>query len=142
MADGQKKGDPGDVLREGVRAVTGVIGAFKDAIEQTFNDLSASGDMAPDRAREAARDAMKRAQDAMDDMRERVDFVTRREFDELKAELATLRAQVDGHTTSGAHHSHGAGGSAHEPGTAGSGSGTSGTTGAAGTSEGTGSPGL
>jgi polyhydroxyalkanoate synthesis regulator phasin len=143
MADqGQKKGDPGDVFREGVRAVTGVIGAFKDAIEQTFNDLSASGDMAPDRAREAARDAMKRAQEAMDDMRERVDFVTRREFDDLKAELAALRAQVEGHTTSGVHHAHGAGGSTHAPGTAGTGAGDTGTTGAAGSSEGTGSPGL
>jgi polyhydroxyalkanoate synthesis regulator phasin len=142
MADGQKKGDPGDVLREGMRAVTGVVGAFKDAIEQTFNDLSARGDIAPDRARDAARDAMKRAQDAMDDMRERVDFVTRREFDELKAEVAALQAQVERHAGSGVHHSHGASGSAHAPGTSGSGTGSSGTTGAAGSSEGTGSPGL
>jgi hypothetical protein len=64
--------------------VSGILGAFKDAIEQTFNDLSERGDISPERARDAARDAMKRAQDAMEDMRGRVDFVTRREFDALR----------------------------------------------------------
>jgi polyhydroxyalkanoate synthesis regulator phasin len=112
MADDQKRNDPGDMFRESVRAVGGVIGAFKEAIEQTFNDLSESGDIAPDRAREAARDAMKRAQDAVEDMRTRVDFVSRREFDDLKSELTTLRQQMEQHlgTTPG-----GAGGAA--PGT-------------------------
>lgn len=100
MADegqGPRRGgtDPGDTLRDGVRAVTGILGAFKDAIEQTFNDLSESGDISPERARDAARDAMKRAQDSVDDMRGRLDFVPRREFDALKAEVATLRAQVE-----------------------------------------------
>jgi polyhydroxyalkanoate synthesis regulator phasin len=79
MADDQKRNDPGDMFRESVRAVGGVLGAFKEAIEQTFNDLSESGDISPERAREAARDAMKRAQDAVEDMRTRVDFVSRRE---------------------------------------------------------------
>jgi polyhydroxyalkanoate synthesis regulator phasin len=137
MADEQKRTDPGDVFRESVRAVSGVIGAFKDAIEQTFNDLSERGDIAPDRARDAARDAMKRAQDAVEEMRTRVDFVTRREFDELKAEIAALRTQVDSHATHGGHHAHGAAGSAPQPpGTGGTG------TGSGGTSAGTGSPGL
>jgi polyhydroxyalkanoate synthesis regulator phasin len=95
MADeGSRRNDPGDVFRESVRAVSGVVGAFKDAIEQTFKELSDSGDIAPDRARDAAKDAMKRAQDAVEEMRTRVDFVTRREFDELKAEVAALREQL------------------------------------------------
>lgn len=111
MSDGQKKNDPGDVFRDSMRAVTGVIGAFKDAIEQTFTELSDRGDIAPDRARDAARDAMKRAQEAMDEMRDRVDFVSRRDFDALKAEVAELRAQVERHASSGAHHTHGAAGS-------------------------------
>jgi polyhydroxyalkanoate synthesis regulator phasin len=138
---GQKRSDPGDVFREGMRAVTGVVGAFRDAIEQTFNELSERGDMSPDRARDAARDAMKRAQDAMEDMRERVDFVTRREYDALKEEIAELRAQVERHASAGVHHSHGGAtaGDTHAPGTGGA---AAGGTGAAGTSEGTGSPGL
>jgi polyhydroxyalkanoate synthesis regulator phasin len=93
MADEQKRTDPGDALREGVRALTGILGAFKDAIEQTFDDLTKRGDLSPERARESASDAMTRVQQAIDDMRGRVDFVTRKEFDALKAEVAELRAQ-------------------------------------------------
>lgn len=120
--DRQKRSDPGDAIRDGVRAVSGILGAFKDAIEQTFNDLSDRGDISPDRAKDAARDAMKRAQEAMEDVRGRLEFVSRREFDALRTEVAELRAQVERHTTVGAH---GAGG-----------------TGAGGSGTGDGSPGL
>jgi polyhydroxyalkanoate synthesis regulator phasin len=106
MADEQRRTDPGETFREGVKAVTGILGAFKDAIEQTFNDLSDKGDISPERAKDAARDAMKRAQDAMDDVRGKLDFVTRREFDSLKSEIAELRTQVERHTTHGGHHHH------------------------------------
>jgi polyhydroxyalkanoate synthesis regulator phasin len=116
MADEQRRPDPGDTIREGVRAVTGILGAFKDAIEQTFNDLSARGDISPERARDAARDAMKRAQDAMDEMRTRMDFVPRKEFDALRTELAELRAQVERHINANVHHQH-AGGADSTPGT-------------------------
>lgn len=105
--EGQKRSnDPGDAFRDGVRAVTGILGAFKDAIEQTFNDLSEHGDISPERAREAARDAMRRAQDSMDEVRGRLEFVPRREFDVLKTEVAELRARIEGHTAAGEHHSH------------------------------------
>jgi polyhydroxyalkanoate synthesis regulator phasin len=133
MADEQRRTDPGDTFREGVRAVTGILGAFKDAIEQTLNDFSERGDIAPDKAKEAARDAMKRAQDAMEDVRGRLDFVTRREFDTLKAELGELRRQVERHATHGAHHHHAPGERGAEGGTG---------QGAGGSSMGDGSPGL
>jgi polyhydroxyalkanoate synthesis regulator phasin len=133
----ERKSDPGDAIRDGVRAVSGILGAFKDAIEQTFNDMSERGDISPERARDAARDAMKRAQDAMEDMRGRVDFVTRREFDTLRSEIAQLRQQVERHMTHGGHQPTGTG-------TAGGTTGTTGTTGtgAGGSSVGDGSPGL
>jgi polyhydroxyalkanoate synthesis regulator phasin len=155
MADeGQRRQDPADALRDGVRAVGGILGAFKDAIEQTFNDLSEQGDISPERARDAARDAMRRAQDAMDDMRGRVDFVTRREFEALRADVDTLKTQVERHATHGGHHTHGgaAGATGAAPGTgaaggtAGTGTGGTGTggtgTGAGGSAAGDGSPGL
>jgi polyhydroxyalkanoate synthesis regulator phasin len=146
--EGQKRGDPGDAFREGVRAVSGIIGAFKDAIEQTFKDLSDRGDIAPDRAREAARDAMRRAQEAVEDMRTRVDFVTRREFDALKAELAQLRSQVERHMAQGGHApaagtAGGKGGKGATGGTGAAAGATEGTPGGAGGSgAGDGSPGL
>ena len=141
--EGQRRGsnDPGDALRDGVRAVTGILGAFKDAIEQTFNDLSERGDISPERARDAARDAMRRAQDSVDEMRGRLEFVPRREFDTLKAEVAQLRAQVERHTSAGVHHSHADTGSTG--GSAGAAPGTGGTgAGSAGSDLGDGSPGI
>jgi len=136
--EGQKRTDPGDAFREGVRALTGIVGAFKDAIEQTFDDLSKRGDLSPERARESASDAMKRVQEAIDDMRGRLDFVTRREFDALKLELSELRAQVDRHTALGGHHAHSA-----TAGPAGAPPGTGGThTGSGGSGIGDGTPGL
>lgn len=141
MADpGQKRTDPGDTFREGVRAVSGILGAFKDAIEQTFNDLSDRGEMSPDRAKDAARDAMKRAQDAVDDMRGRLDFVSRREFDALKAEVDGLRAQVERHMSHGGHQTSGTDG--FGAGAAGSATGGTAGHGAGGSATGDGSPGL
>ena len=144
MADGQKRTDPGDTFREGVRAVSGILGAFKDAIEQTFNDLSERGEMSPDRARDAAKDAMKRAQDAVDDMRGRLEFVPRREFDALKVEVEGLRAQVERHMTQGGHQTPGTSGFGTGAGSPGSAAGPSTGTGhgAGGSASGDGSPGL
>lgn len=108
MTEEQKKRpDPGDAFREGVRAVTGILGALRDAVEQTFDDLKEKGDLSPERAREAARETMRRAQEAVEDVRERLEFVPRREFDALKDEVANLRAELDAHRTHAVHHSHG-----------------------------------
>lgn len=133
MADEQRRSDPGDAFRDGVRAVSGILGAFKDAIEQTFNDLSDRGDISPDRAKDAARDAMKRAQDAVEEMRGRLELVPRREFDALKAEVAELRTQVERHMSHGGHRQPGAAG----PGAAGT---TAGAAGAGTTGSTTGGP--
>jgi hypothetical protein len=83
-----------DGFREGVRTVTGVLGALVEALEQTFTDLR-DNDLAPDRAREMARSAVQRAQETVEDLRGRLEFVPRREFDSLRAEVAALRARVD-----------------------------------------------
>jgi polyhydroxyalkanoate synthesis regulator phasin len=81
-------------IKEGVRAVTGILAALKDAIEETIDDLKVRGDLDPNRAKQAAKDTMNRAQTAFDEMRDRVDFVTRKEFDALRAEVDALRARV------------------------------------------------
>jgi len=83
-----------DGIKEGVRAVTGILAALKDAIEETIDDIKVRGDVSPDRAKQAARDTMKKAQDAVDDVRERIDFVPRKEIDALRAELEALRVRV------------------------------------------------
>lgn len=109
MTEEQKKRpDAGEAFREGVRAVTGILGALRDAVEQTFDDLKDKGDLTPERAKEAARDTMRRAQEAVDNVKERLEFVPRREFDELKEQVAALRQELDEHRAHAVHHSHNA----------------------------------
>lgn len=106
MTEDRKRPDPGDAFREGVRAVTGILGALRDAVEQTFDDLKERGDITPERAKEAARDTMKRAHDAVEEVRERLEFVPRREFDALRDEVAELRRLVEEHRAHAVHHTH------------------------------------
>jgi polyhydroxyalkanoate synthesis regulator phasin len=96
MPEQLKKSD-NDPFREGVRAVTGILGALRDAIEQSFDDLKDKGEMSPDKAKEAAKETMNRAEDAVSKVRERLDFATRKELDELRDEVAELRRRVNLH---------------------------------------------
>lgn len=83
-----------DAAREWVRATTGILSAFKEAIEETIDDLRERGEVGPDRAKEAVRSTMRRAQQAVDDTKDRLDFVPRRELDDLRTEVAELRSRV------------------------------------------------
>lgn len=91
------RGSVGDEVREGIRAGIGVLSALKDAIEETVQEMADRGELSQDRAREAVRTTMDRAQAAFDDARLRMDVVPRREFDALKAEVADLRARLARH---------------------------------------------
>ena len=115
MTDGTKRpvDEAKEGIKEGVRAVTGILAALKDAIDETINDIKVRGDLDPNRAKQAAKDTMSKAQEAFDDMKERVDFVPRKEYDALRAEVDALRARVAAIETkhAGAHgheHAHGA----------------------------------
>jgi polyhydroxyalkanoate synthesis regulator phasin len=95
------RGNVGDEVREGIRAGIGILSAIKDAVEETLQDMANRGELSQDRAREAVRTTMDRAQEAFDDARVRFDFVPRRDFEALKAEVADLRSRVARHETSG-----------------------------------------
>lgn len=69
---------------EGVRQGLGVLSAFKEAIEETLSEVRERGDLNPERARAAMKDALHRAQAVAGEAREKVDFVGRKEFDALK----------------------------------------------------------
>lgn len=126
MSDEQRRRD--DPFAEGIRTVTGILGALKDAIEESFDELKERGDLSPERAREAARTTVKRAQDQFDEMRTRLDFVTRRELDELRAEMDALRARLDAHEAGGGtRHAGGTGPGNPGGGSAATGDGTAGT---------------
>jgi polyhydroxyalkanoate synthesis regulator phasin len=92
MADDRER--TRDAAREWVRATTGILAAFKEAIEETIDEMRERGDVAPERAKEAVRSTMRKAQQAVEDTRERLDFAPRRELDELRSEVADLRRRV------------------------------------------------
>lgn len=99
MADEQRKGrgSVGDEVREGIRAGLGILSALKDAVEETVQDMLDRGELSPERAREAVRSTMDRAQSTFEEARGRLDFVTRREYEALESEVAELRRRVDGY---------------------------------------------
>jgi polyhydroxyalkanoate synthesis regulator phasin len=94
MTEEQRKGPKG--IGEGIRTGIGVLTAFKEAIEETIQETVDRGDLKPERAKQALTDALTRAQGMAGDVRERLDFVSRKEFDELRAEVAELRRRLDG----------------------------------------------
>lgn len=85
----------GDDVREGIRAGLGVLSALKDAIEETFEEMMDRGELSQDRAREAAKTTMDRAQEAFEEARSRFDFVLRSEFDDLAEDVRELRRRVE-----------------------------------------------
>jgi hypothetical protein len=93
----KQRASVGDELREGLRAGIGILSALKDAIEETVQDMADRGELSEDRAREAVRTTMARVQSAFDDARVRFDFVPRREFEALKAEVADMRSRLARH---------------------------------------------
>lgn len=94
----RRPNDLGDNLREGVRTVAGILGALKDAVEESFDELRQRGDLTPERAKEAARATVQRAQEEMEGVRDRLDFVSRKELDALRADVDALRVRLDAHT--------------------------------------------
>lgn len=86
--------DPIDDLFDGVRSVTGVLGALAEALDRSLDELRESGELSPERARAAARATVKKAQETVEQLRERIEFVTRREFEALRDEVAALRRDV------------------------------------------------
>lgn len=91
----------GGMVGEGIRTGIGILTAFKEAIEETLEEAVDRGDLSPDRAKEAMKDAARRVQVSLDDARDRLDVVPRREFELLRAEVTALRARVERIESSG-----------------------------------------
>lgn len=94
MDQQQKKSGIGGI-GDGIRTGLGILGAFKDAMEETLQEAVDRGDLAPDRARDAMRDAGRRLQSVFDETRDRMEMVPKREHEELKAEVASLRDRLE-----------------------------------------------
>lgn len=92
MNQGSEPGGRKDAFGDGLRQGLGVLSAFKEALEETIQEAKQRGDLSSDRARDVMKDALDRAQVMAGEARERLDFVSRKEFDALTARVAALEA--------------------------------------------------
>ncbi|HEX6038212.1 hypothetical protein [Longimicrobium sp.] len=83
-------------IGEGIRNGLGVLTAFKEALEESIQEANARGDLSPDRAKQFLGDALHRAQETVGEVREKLEWVPRKEFEALQAEVAELRRRLDG----------------------------------------------
>jgi polyhydroxyalkanoate synthesis regulator phasin len=95
MADEQKRKSGVGGIGDGIRAGIGILSSFKDAVEETLQEAVDRGDLSPERARRAMRDTVQRVQGTMDEAREKFEFISRKEHDELQAEVAALRGRIE-----------------------------------------------
>lgn len=81
-------------IGEGIRNGVGVLSALASTLADTVEEVITS-DAAPERARRAVEDAVGGAQEALFELRERLDVVSRRDFEELRSAVAELSRRVD-----------------------------------------------
>ena len=96
MADENKRPGFGGIggIGEGIRTGIGILSALGEAVEETLEEAVKRGDLSPDRARQAMRDAAEKLQGSFERVGDRLDVVSRKEYDDLRAELAELRERV------------------------------------------------
>jgi polyhydroxyalkanoate synthesis regulator phasin len=82
-------------MGDGIKSGLGVLSAFRDALEETIQEARDRGDLSAERAKEAVKEALNRAQQAASDARERLDFAQQTEFDALVEAVASLRRRVE-----------------------------------------------
>ena len=82
-------------IGEGIRSGIGMLTAFKEAIEETIQEAGERGDLSPERAKHFLGDALHRAQETVGDVRGRLDFVPRKEFEALLLEVEELQRRLD-----------------------------------------------
>jgi polyhydroxyalkanoate synthesis regulator phasin len=91
---GDKK-RPRQKVGDGIRQGIGVLSAFKDALEETINEARERGDLSSDRAKEVMKAALERAQAAASGAKERLDFATQSDVDDLQRAVDELRRRVE-----------------------------------------------
>lgn len=94
MADEQKSRSGLGGISDGIRTGIGVLTAFKQAIEETLQEAVERGDLSPERAKQAMRDAAHRVQSTLEETRERIDFASQSDLDELRTQVEALRERV------------------------------------------------
>lgn len=97
---GSAGGDHGGGDHEGAgertrrERVTDALHAFRESLEETIAEARDRGDLSAEKAKEIMRTAADRAREATAEAREKFDFVTQAEFDELSARVSRLETKL------------------------------------------------
>jgi len=81
-------------VSDGIKQGIGVLSAFKDALEETITEAKERGDLSPERAKEVMKNALHKAQEAAGEARERLDFVSQKEYDALARRVQVLEERL------------------------------------------------
>jgi polyhydroxyalkanoate synthesis regulator phasin len=79
----------------GLRTGIGILAAVKEAVEETLQEAISRGDLSPDRALGLVRDTAEKVQSTLGEARDRLDIVSRSEYDTLQTQVAELKARVE-----------------------------------------------
>ena len=88
---GGRKGRVTDGIRQGL----GVLGALKDALDEAITEARDRGDLSPDRAKEAVRSALHKVQEAAGEAKDRLDIVSRKDFEHLREQVDELKVRLE-----------------------------------------------
>lgn len=81
-------------LKGGIRQGIGMLNALKDAIEETLNEARERGDLTPERAKEAIRNTLDKAQAKAGEAKDAFDFVKQKEFDALRSVVENVKVRL------------------------------------------------
>jgi polyhydroxyalkanoate synthesis regulator phasin len=81
--------------REGGRESLGILSTLKDALDEVLSEAREKGGSSADRARDAMRGAMARARSAAEEARERLDFVTHQELQDVRDVIDELKVRLE-----------------------------------------------
>lgn len=92
--DDEDKRGAREKVSDGIKQGIGVLSAFKEALEETIQEAREKGDLSTDRARELLKEALEKAQSVAEDAKDRLDFVTQKEFDGLGGVVDVIKQRV------------------------------------------------
>lgn len=92
--EAQTKKTRREALAGGLNKGLGMLNAMKDSIEESIREAKESGNLSPERARELINQGIRKAQGAAEGARGVFDFVSQKEFDELRLRVVELRDRV------------------------------------------------
>lgn len=91
--DGEKKSRR-EAISGGLNKGLGMLNSMKDSIEDSIREAKESGNLSPERARELIGQGLRKAQGAAEGARGVFDFVSQKEFDEVRSRVVELRDRM------------------------------------------------